>query len=60
MEKFKVRFTVTFETEVECERKDVRDEVADLFIPEDDQTKYVTDTFEVESIKDEEDNEIEI
>jgi hypothetical protein len=55
---YKVRFTVTYEVEVECERKDLADEVANLNIPEDDQTTYVVDTFEVESIEDENGNEV--
>ena len=60
MKKFKVQFSATYEVEVECEREDLAEECCDLFIPEDDQTKYVTDTFEVVSVMDSDGNEIEI
>ena len=53
MTQFKVRFTVTFETTVDLdEGQSLSDACADLFIPEDEQTKYVEDTFEVDSVTD--------
>ena len=55
--KYKVRFTVQFEVEVECDRSELYDRISDLFIPEDEQTKYVEDTFEVSSIKDDKDED---
>lgn len=58
--KYKVRFTVQFETEVECDSTELVDEVCDLYIPEDDQTTYVTDTFQVNSITDENGQNIEL
>lgn len=58
--KYKVRFSVTYEVEVECELEDLADECIDLFIPEDEQTKYVTDTFEVVSVKDSDGKEVEV
>lgn len=59
-QKFKVQFEVRYEVEIECELDDLESEIADLNIPEDDQTRYVTDTFEVFSIEDESGNEIEV
>lgn len=58
--KCKVQFSVTYEVEIECERENLAQECADLFIPEDDQTKYVTDTFEVVSVMDSDGNEIQV
>lgn len=50
---FKVRFTATFETTVNLEEgASLADACADLFIPEDEQTKYIEDTFEVDSVTD--------
>ena len=57
--KYKVQFSVTFETEVECEPSDLQDTICDLNIPEDEQTKYVPDTIELESVEDEDGNEVE-
>jgi len=58
-EKFKVQFEVRYKVEVECERGELESEVADLNVPEDDQIRYVEDTFEVFSIEDADGNEID-
>lgn len=58
--KYKVRFTVQFEVEVDCDRNDLYDQISNLNIPEDDQTRYVEDTFEVDSVKDDKDNVVEL
>lgn len=58
--KYKIQFSVTYEVELECERGELEDECCDLFIPEDDQTKYVTDTFEIVSIMDSDGNEVQL
>jgi hypothetical protein len=58
--KYKVQFSVTYEVEIDCDRADLADEISNLNIPEDDQTKYVTDTFEPVSIEDENGNDIDV
>ena len=57
--KYKVRFTATFETWVECDKEDLQDAICDVNIPEDNETKYVSDTIELESVEDEDGNEVE-
>ena len=49
--KYRVKFSVQYEVEIECKPSEIDDEVADLNIPEDEQTRYVYDTFEVDEIK---------
>ncbi len=56
--KYKVQFEVRFEVEIECDPEALDGMVADLAIPEDDQTKYVEDTFEVFSIEDEDGKDV--
>lgn len=51
--KYKVQFEVTYEVEIECDPKDLKDEVSEVNIPEDEQTNYVQDSFNVVSIEDE-------
>jgi hypothetical protein len=46
MPKFKVTFSVEFETTIECERENLSDAIADIIIPEDNNVKYVSDTFD--------------
>ena len=49
---FKVKFTAQFETTIELvDGQSLTDAVVDLNIPEDDETKYVEHTFEVDSVK---------
>ncbi len=48
--RYKVKFTVQFEVEVECKPEELYGMVGELNIPEDGETKYVSDTFEVDSI----------
>jgi hypothetical protein len=57
--KYKVHFTVTYEVEIDCNPEDIKDEVVNLNIPEDEETKYVSDTFEVSSIEDENGNQVD-
>lgn len=57
--KYKIQFSVTFECEVECSPENLQDTICDLSIPEDDQTKYVTDTIELVSVEDENGNTID-
>lgn len=57
--KYKVQFSVTFETTVECDPEDLQDAICDVNIPEDDETKYVTDTIELVSVEDENGNEVD-
>ena len=47
IEKFKVQFSVTYEVTVECKRSELKDEICDLNIPEDNQTIYVSDTIDI-------------
>jgi len=58
--KYKVQFSVTYEVEVDCAKEDLPDAICDMNIPEDDETKYVTDTIELVSITDEAGNEVEV
>jgi len=58
--KFKVKFSVQFEVEVECEPKELYDCISDLYIPEDEQTKYVSDTFEVDDIEDDKGEKVKL
>ena len=51
MEAYTVRFTATFETTVVVAKgQNLEDEITDIDIPEDAQSKYVPDTFEVKEI----------
>lgn len=45
---------------MECDKGDLEDTICDVNIPEDDETKYVTDTIELVSVEDEAGNEIEM
>lgn len=58
--KYKVQYTVTYETEVECDREDLADEIADLEIPETASVRYVEDTYEVDSVTDADGTEIPV
>lgn len=58
--KYNVQFSATFEVEIDCEREELADEIANLHIPETDQTKYVYDTFEVAVVEDEDGNNIPV
>lgn len=60
MPKFKVQFTCAFEVEVECELEDLADTIANTNIPEDSETKYVPDTFDVSSVTNEDGSELPI
>lgn len=50
MPKYRVRYTVSFDTFIECEPGELVDEVPNIFIPEDDENKYVDDTYETDGI----------
>ena len=61
MEKeYTVEFEVRFRVKVTCKPEDLADTVANVNIPEDDETKYVTDTFEVFSIEDEDGKDVRV
>lgn len=57
--KYKIQFSVTFETEVECLPEDLQETICDLNIPEDADTKYITDSVELVSVEDENGNEVD-
>lgn len=59
-QEYTVEFECRFRVKVKCKPEDLSDTVADLNIPEDDETKYVEDTFDVFSIEDEDGNEVYI
>lgn len=49
MSKYKIRFTVTYETTVDVQKgEDLSDVINDIDIPENDTCTYVTDTFDFE------------
>lgn len=48
--KFSVQFTHTFEVDDNTTDKQIMDEISNINIPEDDEVKYVEDTFEVDSV----------
>ena len=50
MNKYRIRFSATFEVEVETIPEHLRDIIASLRVPEDDETKYVSDTFKFKGI----------
>ena len=58
--KYKVQFSVRFEVEVECEPNELYDEISELNIPEDAETRYVGDTFEVEKVLDDKGEVVEL
>lgn len=56
---YTVEFECRFRVKVRCKPSELQDSVCDLNIPEDSETKYVEDTFEVFSIEDASGKEIE-
>ena len=52
-QEYTVRFEVRYEVKVRCKPEDLGDRVCDLYIPEDEQTRYVPDTFDLFDIQDE-------
>jgi hypothetical protein len=51
-QEYTVRFSAVFETKVRCKPEELADAVGDAHIPEDNVTKYVSDSFEVIKVKD--------
>lgn len=51
-QEFTVYFTATFVTKVRCKPSELSDELADIDIPESETCKYNPQTFEVESVQD--------
>lgn len=60
MEKeYTIEFECRFRVKVKCKPEDLKDSCCDLNIPEDDETKYVSDTFDVFGIEDEDGNSVD-
>ena len=57
--KYTVRYTVEFETTIEATPETLADEVSNIDIPEND-SRYVADSFEVNSVRDAENNYVEL
>ena len=51
-QEYTIEFECRFRVKVKCKPEDLADTVSDLNIPEDDETKYVEDTFDLFSITD--------
>lgn len=58
-QEYAVEFECRFRVKIKCQPSDLHDKVCDLNIPEDAETKYVEDTFDVFSIEDASGKEIE-
>ena len=62
MRKLKVRWTATYETEINvvfpADREEIGDEISGIDIPESATSTYVTDTFKVEKVTDEDGEEV--
>lgn len=60
MEKeYTVYFEARFKCKVRCKAEDLADAITDLNIPEDDETKYVEDTFDLFSVEDADGNQVD-
>lgn len=60
MEKeYTVYFEARFKCKVKCKAEDLSDAITNLNIPEDDETEYVEDTFDVFSVEDADGNEVD-
>jgi hypothetical protein len=57
---YTVEFECRFVTKVRCKLEDLADLVSDVNIPEDDEVTYVSDTFEVFSVEDENGKTVEV
>lgn len=57
--KFNVQFSVSYNIQVECEPEDLKDEIANWNIPEEHDTEYVEDSFDVDSIEDEDGKKVD-
>lgn len=55
--KYKVVYTVQYETEIECESNELDGCICDINIPEDDKSKYIGDTYETISVTDADTND---
>ena len=49
--KYVLKYTVMFETVIECDEYDFDDSVANIDIPENEENKYFPNSFEIHSIK---------
>lgn len=49
--KYKVRFTVSYETWIDVKKGDLEDAITNIEIPETEETTYICDTFEVDSVE---------
>jgi len=58
-QEYEVEFECRFRVKVKCKPEDLSDMVSNVNIPEDDETKYVEDSFDVFSIKDSEGNDVD-
>jgi len=60
MEKeYTVEVEVRLKTTIRCKPEDLADLIANMNIPEDDEVKYVEDTFDVFSIEDADGNDVD-
>jgi hypothetical protein len=58
-QEYKVQFEVRFKVKVKCKPEDLSDRITDLNIPEDQETQYVEDTFDLFSVEDADGNEVD-
>ena len=58
-QEYTVQFEARFKVKVKCKPEDLADTIADLNIPEDSETKYVEDTFEIFDIEDADGNDVD-
>ena len=60
MPKYTIRYMVEYETTIECLPEDLEDNICDIDVPENDGSRYVEDTFDAVSIRDEIGEEVEV
>ena len=58
-QEYTVQFEARFKAKIKCKPEDLADMIADLNIPEDDETQYVEDTFELFNVEDAEGNDVD-
>jgi hypothetical protein len=58
-QEYTVQFEARFKVKVKCKPEDLSDRISDLNIPEDDETQYVEDTFELFDVEDAEGNDVD-
>ena len=58
--KFEVEYEVRYKKVIECERAELGDEISDIEIHETEDTTYVSDTFDVVNVQDEDGGEIPV